>query len=174
VRHRRHSIERITTDANVHPRTGFSLGLGCILRYVGSMGSSTRHLKSTIEILQALTKDATPVVCSWSLYSLMLTVNAAGQALDPFLDPIIKVSARGVHTRERTHQTIESESNRFELTRFELTLRALPLHASGGAPCHPGYTRRTHASFRVCREACQHAHHSHWARATGECPFPHG
>jgi len=92
----KYSIERIKKDANVHPRTGFSLGLGCILRYKSSMGSGSQQLKSTIEILQALTKDGTPIVCAWSVYSLMLTVNGAGQALDSFIDPILKVVQRVV------------------------------------------------------------------------------
>jgi hypothetical protein len=48
-----YAIERIKTDANVHPRTGFSLALGCILRYMGCVRHSTSpcHAHARVPVL---------------------------------------------------------------------------------------------------------------------------
>eukprot|EP00041_Stephanoeca_diplocostata_P038665 m.1540274 g.1540274 ORF g.1540274 m.1540274 type:complete len:1737 (+) comp25248_c0_seq2:948-6158(+) len=85
-------IDRIRKDANIAPRTGLSLGLGCIHRYIGSMGAGkSRHLKSSVDVLCVLAKESEPTVAAWALHSLTLTVNAAGQALSSLIDVILSI-----------------------------------------------------------------------------------
>ncbi|RZF46525.1 hypothetical protein LSTR_LSTR014514 [Laodelphax striatellus] len=56
------SFDRLKWARDVASRTGHSLALGCLHRYVGGMGSS-QHLNTSVSILLALAQDATsPVV----------------------------------------------------------------------------------------------------------------
>lgn len=56
------SFDRLKSARDVASRTGHSLALGCIHRYVGGMGSS-QHLNTSVSILLALAQDTTsPVV----------------------------------------------------------------------------------------------------------------
>lgn len=56
------SFDRLKSARDVASRTGHSLALGCLHRYVGGMGSS-QHLITSVSILLALAQDATsPVV----------------------------------------------------------------------------------------------------------------
>ena len=53
---------RLQSARDVVSRTGHSLALGCLHRYVGGM-SSGQHLSSSVSILLALSKDhSAPVV----------------------------------------------------------------------------------------------------------------
>ena len=59
------SFDRLKSARDVASRTGHSLALGCLHRYVGGMGSS-QHLNTSVSILLALAQDATsPVVQVW-------------------------------------------------------------------------------------------------------------
>ncbi len=56
---------------DVVSRTGHSLSLGCLHRYVGGMGSS-QHLHTSVSILLALAQDvASPQVQVWALHALV-------------------------------------------------------------------------------------------------------
>ena len=53
---------RLKSARDVVTRTGHSLALGCLHRYVGGMGSG-QHLSTSVSILLALAQDSTsPVV----------------------------------------------------------------------------------------------------------------
>ena len=55
-------FDRLTSARDVVSRTGHSLALGCLHKYVGGMGSS-QHLQTSVSILLALAQDNTsPVV----------------------------------------------------------------------------------------------------------------
>ena len=55
-------VGRLKSARDVVTRTGHSLALGCLHRYVGGMGSG-HHLNTSISILLALAQDSTsPVV----------------------------------------------------------------------------------------------------------------
>lgn len=49
---------RLKSARDVVSRTGHSLALGCLHRYVGGIGSG-QHLKTSVSILLALAQDAT-------------------------------------------------------------------------------------------------------------------
>lgn len=56
------SFDKLKSARDVASRTGHSLALGCLHRYVGGMGSS-QHLNTSVSILLALAQDTTsPVV----------------------------------------------------------------------------------------------------------------
>lgn len=56
------SFDRLKSARDAASRTGHSLALGCLHRYVGGMGSS-QHLNTSVSILLALAQDTTsPVV----------------------------------------------------------------------------------------------------------------
>lgn len=50
------SFDKLRSARDVVSRTGHSLALGCLHRYVGGMGSG-QHLSTSISILLALAKD---------------------------------------------------------------------------------------------------------------------
>jgi hypothetical protein len=65
------SPERASHATDVRSRTGHSLALGCLHRYVGGMGSA-QHLGPSTGILLALAEDsASPEVQVWALHALV-------------------------------------------------------------------------------------------------------
>lgn len=50
------SVPRLKSARDVVSRTGHSLALGCLHRYVGGIGSG-QHLKTSVSILLALAQD---------------------------------------------------------------------------------------------------------------------
>lgn len=62
------SFDRLKLARDVASRTGHSLALGCLHRYVGSLGSS-QHLNTSISILLALAQDLSSPAVQVSLTS---------------------------------------------------------------------------------------------------------
>lgn len=72
-------------------RTGHSLALGCLHRYVGGMGSG-QHLSTSISILLALAQDATsPVVQVWALHALALIADCGGPMFRGYVEPSLSL-----------------------------------------------------------------------------------
>lgn len=70
------SFDKLKSARDVVTRTGHSLALGCLHRYVGGLGSG-QHLNTSVSILLALAQDTTsPVVQVWSLYALALIADS--------------------------------------------------------------------------------------------------
>jgi hypothetical protein len=67
-------------------RAGCGFALGCILRYVGGM-RTTSILPSIVTILCELFKDQSPLVRTWALHSTSLTIEAAGPAFSALVAP---------------------------------------------------------------------------------------
>ena len=64
------SCDCLKSARDVVSRTGHSVALGCLFRYVGGMGS-TQCLHTSVSILMALAQDtASPQVQIWALHSL--------------------------------------------------------------------------------------------------------
>lgn len=74
-----HAIfDKLKLARDVVTRTGHSLALGCLHRYVGGIESS-QHLSKSLSILLALSQDASsPAVQVWALYSLTLIYDSGG------------------------------------------------------------------------------------------------
>ncbi|XP_061467578.1 HEAT repeat-containing protein 5A isoform X4 [Rhineura floridana] len=72
------SFDKLKSARDVISRTGHSLALGSLYRYLGGIGS-TQHLNASVGILYTLSQDSTsPEVQTWALHSLSLVIDSAG------------------------------------------------------------------------------------------------
>ena len=84
-----HSFDFLKTARDVASRTGHSFALGCLHKYVGSLGSSL-HLSTSVSILLALAQDgASPLVQTWALLSLALIADTGGPMFRDFVEPTL-------------------------------------------------------------------------------------
>lgn len=85
------SFDKLKTARDVITRTGHSLALGTLHKYVGSMGSS-QHLNTSVSILLALAQDgSSPVVQVWSLYALSLIADSGGPMFRGYVEPTLSL-----------------------------------------------------------------------------------
>ncbi|CAG9828838.1 unnamed protein product [Diabrotica balteata] len=85
------SFDRLKSARDVASRTGHSLALGCLHKYVGGMGSS-QHLNTSVSILLALAQDQTsPIVQVWSLHALALIVDSGGPMFRGYVEPSLSL-----------------------------------------------------------------------------------
>ncbi|KAG8444154.1 hypothetical protein GDO86_009365 [Hymenochirus boettgeri] len=85
------SFDKLKSARDVVSRTGHSLALGCLHRYVGGIGSG-QHLKTSVSILLALAQDGTsPEVQTWSLHSLALIVDSSGPMYRSYVEPTLSL-----------------------------------------------------------------------------------
>ena len=84
-------IYRLKSARDVVTRTGHSLALGCLHRYVGGMGSG-HHLSTSVSILLALAQDSTsPIVQVWSLHALALIADSGGPMFRSYVEPTLSL-----------------------------------------------------------------------------------
>lgn len=67
------SFDRLKSARDVASRTGHSLALGCLHKYVGGMGSS-QHLNTSVSILLALAQDNSSPVVQVRHYLILLLI----------------------------------------------------------------------------------------------------
>ncbi|XP_062350328.1 HEAT repeat-containing protein 5A [Cinclus cinclus] len=85
------SFDRLKSARDVVSRTGHSLALGCLYRYLGGIGS-TQHLNACVGILYTLSQDSTsPDVQAWALHSLSLVVDLAGPLYHVHVEPTLSL-----------------------------------------------------------------------------------
>lgn len=88
------SFDRLKSARDVASRTGHSLALGCLHKYVGGMGSS-QHLNTSVSILLALMQDQTsPIVQVWSLHALSLIVDSGGPMFRGYVEPSLSLALK--------------------------------------------------------------------------------
>lgn len=88
------SFDRLKSARDVASRTGHSLALGCLHKYVGGMGSS-QHLNTSVSILLALMQDQTsPTVQVWSLHALALIVDSGGPMFRGYVEPSLSLALK--------------------------------------------------------------------------------
>ncbi|XP_049845033.1 HEAT repeat-containing protein 5B isoform X1 [Schistocerca gregaria] len=88
------SFDRLKSARDVASRTGHSLALGCLHRYVGGMGSN-QHLNTSVSILLALAQDTTsPVVQVWSLHALALIADSGGPMFRGYVEPTLSLALK--------------------------------------------------------------------------------
>lgn len=86
-----HSFDKLKSARDVVSRTGHSLALGCLHRYVGGMGSG-QHLNTSVSILLALTQDFnSPVVQIWALHALSLIADSGGPMFRGYVEPTLSL-----------------------------------------------------------------------------------
>ncbi|XP_064600027.1 HEAT repeat-containing protein 5B-like isoform X2 [Liolophura sinensis] len=86
-----YSFDRLKSARDVVSRTGHSLALGCLHRYVGGMGSG-QHLNTSISILLALAQDFnSPIVQVWALHALGLIADSGGPMFRGYVEPTLSL-----------------------------------------------------------------------------------
>ncbi|XP_070152954.1 HEAT repeat-containing protein 5B isoform X1 [Polyergus mexicanus] len=86
------SFDRLKSARDVASRTGHSLALGCLHKYVGGMGSS-QHLNTSVSILLALAQDnSSPVVQVWALHALSLIADSGGPMFRGYVEPTLSLA----------------------------------------------------------------------------------
>ncbi|XP_054521920.1 HEAT repeat-containing protein 5A isoform X6 [Pan troglodytes] len=104
------SFDKLKSARDVVTRTGHSLALGSLHRYLGGI-SSSQHLNSCIAILYTLAQDSTsPDVQTWALHSLSLIIDSAGPLyyvhVEPTLSLIIMLLLNVPPTHAEVHQSL--------------------------------------------------------------------
>ncbi|XP_053450878.1 HEAT repeat-containing protein 5A isoform X3 [Nycticebus coucang] len=104
------SFDKLISARDVVTRTGYSLALGSLNRYLGGI-SSSQHLNSCIGVLYALSQDNTsPDVQTWALHSLSLITDSAGPLyhvhVEPTLSLIIRLLLNVPPTHAEVHQSL--------------------------------------------------------------------
>lgn len=85
------SFDKLRSARDVVSRTGHSLALGCLHRYVGGIGSG-QHLKTSVSILLALAQDGSShEVQTWALHSLALIVDSSGPMYRGYVEPTLSL-----------------------------------------------------------------------------------
>ncbi|KAF1612658.1 UNVERIFIED_CONTAM: HEAT repeat-containing protein 5A, partial [Eudyptes pachyrhynchus] len=85
------SFDKLKSARDVVSRTGHSLALGCLYRYLGGIGS-IQHLNACVGILYTLSQDSTsPDVQAWALHSLSLIVDLAGPLYNVHVEPTLSL-----------------------------------------------------------------------------------
>uniref|UniRef100_A0A8W8HWL4 HEAT repeat-containing protein 5B n=1 Tax=Magallana gigas TaxID=29159 RepID=A0A8W8HWL4_MAGGI len=86
-----YSFNSLKSARDVINRTGHSLALGCLHRYVGGMGSG-QHLNTSVSILLALAQDSnSPVVQVWALHALGLIADSEGPMFRSYVEPTLSL-----------------------------------------------------------------------------------
>nr|XP_006116426.1 HEAT repeat-containing protein 5A isoform X2 [Pelodiscus sinensis] len=85
------SFDKLKSARDVVSRTGHSLALGSLYRYLGGIGS-TQHLNACVGILYTLSQDHTsPDVQTWALHSLSLIIDSAGSLYHMHVEPTLSL-----------------------------------------------------------------------------------
>eukprot|EP00058_Branchiostoma_floridae_P024642 XP_002610132.1 hypothetical protein BRAFLDRAFT_121581 [Branchiostoma floridae] len=85
------SFDKLKSARDAVSRTGHSLALGCLHRYVGGMGSG-QHLNTSVSILLALAQDSSsPVVQAWALHALALISDSGGPMFRSYVEPSLSL-----------------------------------------------------------------------------------
>lgn len=103
------SFDKLKSARDVVTRTGHSLALGSLHRYLGGIGP--QHLSSCIGVLYTLSQDSTsPDVQTWALHSLSLTIDSAGALyhvhVESTLSLIVMLLLNVPPTHVQVHQSL--------------------------------------------------------------------
>ncbi|XP_066486738.1 HEAT repeat-containing protein 5A isoform X2 [Tiliqua scincoides] len=85
------SFDKLKSARDVVSRTGHSLALGSLYKYLGGIGS-TQHLNACVGIFYTLSQDSTsPEVQTWALHSLSLIIDSAGPLYHMHVEPTLSL-----------------------------------------------------------------------------------
>ncbi|XP_053690583.1 HEAT repeat-containing protein 5B isoform X2 [Sabethes cyaneus] len=143
------SFDRLKSARDVVTRTGHSLALGCLHRYVGGMGSS-QHLNTSVSILLALAQDgSSPVVQVWSLYALSLIADSGGPMFRGYVEPTLSLSLKLLLSVPQSHVDVHQCIGR--VLSALITTMGPELQGNGTSIC-------TARSSLLCAAAIMQAH----------------
>ncbi|KAI8808458.1 armadillo-type protein [Cladochytrium replicatum] len=86
-------VDQVVKNRDPDRRASSALALGYIHSYVGGMAAGS-HLKTIVGLLHTLATDPYPLVHTWALHSLWLTIESAGLMYGPFVNSTLSVVAK--------------------------------------------------------------------------------
>ncbi|KAJ3311971.1 hypothetical protein HDV04_003467 [Boothiomyces sp. JEL0838] len=101
-------VDLVVNNRDPDVRAGASLALGSINHFVGGMAAGS-HLRTVVGILNSLASDSHPLVHTWALHSLWLTIESAGLMYGPFVNSTLSMIAKLYMTE--THEPSASCAN---------------------------------------------------------------
>lgn len=105
------SFDKLKSARDVVTRTGHSLALGSLHRYLGGIGP--QHLSSCIGVLYTLSQDSTsPDVQTWALHSLSLTIDSAGPLYHVHVEPTLSLITMLLLNVPPTHAEVHQSLGR--------------------------------------------------------------
>ncbi|XP_040599047.1 HEAT repeat-containing protein 5A isoform X2 [Mesocricetus auratus] len=105
------SFDKLKSARDVVTRTGHSLALGSLHRYLGGVGP--QHLSSCIGVLYTLSQDSTsPDVQTWALHSLSLTIDSAGALYHAHVEPTLSLITMLLLNVPPTHAEVHQSLGR--------------------------------------------------------------
>ncbi|XP_044520994.1 HEAT repeat-containing protein 5A [Gracilinanus agilis] len=106
------SFDKLKSARDVVTRTGHSLALGSLHRYLGRVGSS-QHLNACIGILYTLSQDGTsPDVRTWALHSLSLIIDSSGPLYHVHVESTLSLILMLLLTVPPTHAEVHQSLGR--------------------------------------------------------------
>jgi hypothetical protein len=86
--------------------TGYALGLGCLHRYVGSMGAG-QHMTSSVSILFALAQNSSsPILQVWAIHALYLIIDSGGSMFRNYIEPCVEFIVQSVLNIQHTNRDV--------------------------------------------------------------------
>ncbi|KAL2916610.1 hypothetical protein HK105_203722 [Polyrhizophydium stewartii] len=86
-------VDQVVNNREPEARAGSALALGCINSFVGGMAASS-HLNTIVGILHSLASDAHPLVHTWALHALWLTIESSGLMYGPYVNATLTLVVR--------------------------------------------------------------------------------
>ncbi|KAI8902903.1 armadillo-type protein [Globomyces pollinis-pini] len=86
-------VDQVVNSRDPDIRVGACLALGSIINFVGGMAAGS-HLRTIVGILHSLASDPHPLVHTWALHSLWLTIESAGLMYGPFVNSTLSLIAK--------------------------------------------------------------------------------
>jgi HEAT repeat-containing protein 5 len=83
-------VDLVVNNRDPESRAGASLAMGATLSYVGGMSAGS-HLKTVVQVLHSLAGDPHPLVHTWALQALYLTIESAGLMFGPFVNSTLSL-----------------------------------------------------------------------------------
>jgi hypothetical protein len=83
-------VDQVVNNREPEARAGACFAQGSIYNFVGGMAVGS-HLKTSIGILHSLASDLHPLVHTWALHSLWLTIQSAGLMYGPFVNSTLSL-----------------------------------------------------------------------------------
>ncbi|XP_069806227.1 HEAT repeat-containing protein 5A isoform X2 [Dendropsophus ebraccatus] len=106
------SFDKLKVARDVVSRTGHSLALGSLHRYLGGI-SSTQHLASCVAILHSLSQDTTsPEVQTWALHSLSIIIDSSGPLYYIHIEPTLSLLLTTLLSTHPSHAEVHRSLGR--------------------------------------------------------------
>ncbi|KAM3918608.1 HEAT repeat-containing protein 5A isoform 2-T2 [Leptodactylus fuscus] len=106
------SFDKLKVARDVVARTGHSLALGSLHRYLGGIGS-TQHLASCVAVLHSLSQDTTsPEVQTWSLHSLSIIIDSSGPLYYVHIEPTLSLLLTALLSTPPSHAEVHRSLGR--------------------------------------------------------------